>query len=138
MTREKPLPDIHDALTAPFWAATREGRIVTQRCGHCGRLRWPPRPICPECQTPGGEWVEIRSTGVLWSYAVYHRALDPAFADDVPYAVGVIELDDGPRMYGRMVGSPDSLAIGERVRAVFTAVTPEVTLVEWDRAAEQS
>ncbi|HMH57604.1 MAG TPA: OB-fold domain-containing protein [Galbitalea sp.] len=133
MTRPKPLPDIEDPLTAPFWAMTRESRLGAQRCGHCGALRWPPRPICPECQTPGGEWVELRPSGTLWSFAAYYRALDPSFKEDLPYAVGLIELDDGPRMYGKMVGDPEALVIGQRVHALFTAVAPEIALVEWER-----
>jgi uncharacterized OB-fold protein len=130
-TREKPLPDVDDPITAPFWVATRESRLVVQRCANCGHLRWPPGPICPECQTPGGEWTQIAPTGELWSFAIYQRALDPAFSDDIPYAVGLIELDDGPRMYGKMVGDIDTLAVGLRVHAVFEAVTPEVTFVRW-------
>lgn len=70
--------------------------------------------------------------GRLWSFAVYHRALDPAFAADVPYAVGLIELDAGRKMYGTMVGDPDALQVGRRVRAVFDPVNEDVTLVRWE------
>ena len=37
--------------------------------------------------------------GRIFSYVVYHRVYHPAFAQEVPYAVAVIELDEGPRMY---------------------------------------
>ncbi|HEY3685301.1 MAG TPA: OB-fold domain-containing protein [Streptosporangiaceae bacterium] len=128
----KPLPDVDDPLTAPFWSAAREGRLVAQKCPACGYLRWPPGPICNECQHPGGEWTDLAPTGVLYSYAEYHRALDPAFKDDVPYTVGLIELDDGPRMYGMMRTTPTTADIGKRVQAVFDPVTPEVTFVRWE------
>src|SRR6202012_3573533 len=75
----KPLPDLDDPLTAPFWTAARDGRLVAQRCANCGYLRWPPGPVCNECLTPGGEWAELSPHGTLYSYAEYHRALDPAF-----------------------------------------------------------
>jgi hypothetical protein len=97
-----------------------------------------------ECQTPGGAWTPVRPAGVLYSYAEYHLALAPAFKDEVPYAVGLIELDDGPRMYGALVGLARTEDIGRRVHAVFDAVTPEVTLVKWqltgpnDRGAPRS
>jgi uncharacterized protein len=130
----KPLPDVDDPLTAPFWQASREGKLVAQQCPNCGYVRWPPGPICNECLTPGGEWTELTPNGTLYSYAEYHRALDPAFKDDVPYTVGLIELDGGPRMYGLMRSEVDTKDVGRPVRAVFDAVTDQVTFVRWELA----
>lgn len=127
----KPLPDLTSPLTAPFWRATREGTLLVQKCGQCGYLRWPPGPVCNECHAPGGEWTPVSAAGVLYSYAEYHRALAPGFADDVPYAVGLIELDEGPRMYGMLTSLARTEDVGRRVHAVFDTVTPEVTLVKW-------
>ncbi len=131
MTGQRPLPDVADPLTGPFWAAAAQRRLVVQACPECGYRRWPPGPLCPECQAEGGTWTEISPTGTLWSIATYHRALDPAFADDVPYTVGLVELDDGPRMYGRMSGDPAAFRLDGRVRATFSEVAPGVTLVGW-------
>lgn len=127
----KPLPDPTDPLTGPFWAATKEGRLVVQRCDDCGYHRWPPTRICPECQSWCSQWADTPPAGEIWSHATYHRALDRAFADDVPYTVGLIQLDAGPRMLGVLVDPADDVQIGRRVEAVFDAVTPEVTLVRW-------
>jgi uncharacterized OB-fold protein len=129
---QKPLPDPDDELTAPFWCAARRHTLVVQQCTACSYLRWPPGPLCPECQAPGGVWVEVRPTGSLWSYAVYYRALDPAFKEDVPYTVGLVELDDGPRMYGPVIGEVGTFAVDQPVRAVFEEVIPGVTLVRWE------
>ena len=128
----KPLPDITDPLSAPFWAGTREGKLLVQKCDVCGYLRWPPGPVCNECQTPGGTWTEVQPTGTLYSYAEYHRALHPAFKDDLPYFVGLIELDEGPRMYGTVLGDVKTEDIGRKARAVFDPVTQDVTLVRWE------
>ena len=134
----KPLPDPDDQRTAPFWAGTRRHELVIQRCPVCAYLRWPPGPVCPECLTSGGVWTTIRPTGSLWSIAEYHRAFDPAFAGDVPYTVGLIQLDDGPRMYGTMQGELGSFGPGQRVRAVFVDVAPAVTLIHWETVSEGS
>lgn len=130
--RTKPLPDVTDPLTAPFWSAARAGKLVAQKCARCGYLRWPPGPVCNECLQPGGQWTPLSPTGTLYSYAEYHRALDPAFADDIPYTVGLVELDDGPRVYGMMRGTLATADIGEKVQAVFDPATPEVTFVRWE------
>jgi uncharacterized OB-fold protein len=87
--------------------------------------------MCPECQADRGVWTEVRPTGLLWSVATYHRALDPAFADEVPYSVALVELDDGPRMYGRLSGDPETFVLDTPVRATFSDVAPGVTLVGW-------
>lgn len=132
MTYSAPLPDTADALTGPHWAALRDERLTAQKCAACGALRWQPAPICPECLTTGGDWVDLAGTGTVWSSTVYHRAMNPAFADHVPYAVAMIELDEGIRMVGMLaeVGGAD---IGDRVRATYEAVADDVTLVRWAR-----
>ncbi len=77
------------------------------------------------------EWIEVAPLGQLWSFAVYHRALDPAFAEMIPYAVGLVELDAGPKMYGIMSDDETHLQIGQRVRAVFDRLNDDVTFVRW-------
>jgi uncharacterized OB-fold protein len=125
------LPDTSDPLTRDFWAAARESRLVVQQCADCGYLRWPPGPVCPECLRPGGAWTEIAPAGVLYSYTTYHRSFSAALTADVPYSVGLVELFDGPRMYGRLLDRPGELAVGARVRGVFEPVTEDASLLCW-------
>jgi uncharacterized OB-fold protein len=72
---------------------------------------------------------------VLLSYATYERAFDNRFRQDIPYSVGYVELDDGPRVIGTILGDPNSFIIGAPVQAVFDDVTPEVTLIRWKMSA---
>lgn len=132
MTYSKPLPNLEDLVAAPFWVAARESRLSVQRCSKCQYLRWPPAPICPECLEAGGVWVDLRGEGEIWSYAIYHRAMSPAFADDVPYAVAMITLSEGLEMIGRISGSFDDIHIGQKVKVIFEPVTIEATLVLWE------
>lgn len=128
------VPDVTDPVTAPFWAGTREGELLAQRCADCAHWRWPPAPVCPRCLSAEAEWARLDPTGTLISYCVYRRSFDKAFADALPYAVGYVQLTDGPRMYGRLTGPVDELAVDAPVRAVFEAVADEVTLVQWATA----
>ena len=43
---QRPIPQ-SNALTQPFWEATKEGRLTVQRCTACDRLFWYPREFCP-------------------------------------------------------------------------------------------
>lgn len=131
MTSSPPLPDIDDPGTAPFWTAARQSRLTAQRCPHCAALRWPPLPTCPECLSTGGDWSDLAGLGTIWSYAVYHRALHPAFADDIPYAVAMINLPEGLTMIGQISGALDGLHIGQTVHALFQPATPDITLIQW-------
>ncbi|WP_211210855.1 Zn-ribbon domain-containing OB-fold protein [Sporichthya polymorpha] len=107
-----------DPLTAPFWAAARDGRLVVQRCRECQVLRWPPLDGCPECLHPEAEWTEIRPHGEVWSFVVYLRAFSKELAADVPYTVAMVKLDDGPYMVGRLE-TEEPLTVGDRVEAAF-------------------
>jgi uncharacterized protein len=130
-TSAKRLPRTDDPLTAPFWQGTLAAEVRVQRCADCGYLRWPPAPLCPQCLSPAGGWVPLQGHGSLLTYCVYHRALDPAFADEIPYAVGYVQLDEGPRMYGQVDGPVQALQAGQPVRAVFRPVSDDVSLVHW-------
>jgi uncharacterized OB-fold protein len=131
------LPDLDDPLTAPFWSATMEEKLVAQRCTSCQYLRWPIAELCPICLHTESAWSELSGVGSVWSFAVYKRAMHPAFADAVPYTVATIELAEGPHMVGTVLtstGDADAdqeLNIGDQVIAVFDPVTPEVTIVRW-------
>lgn len=127
-------PDINDPETAPFWKGTRDGKLLIQACAKCGYLRWPPGPMCNECLSSETAWKEVSPTGTLWSYAVYHRAMNPRFKDQIPYTVALVELDEGPRMYGRLVGDRTTFEPGLPVRAVFQEIEPGVTFVNWEIA----
>jgi uncharacterized OB-fold protein len=131
VTDTKPLPDLTDPVLAPFWANTRQHRLTVPRCTACDHLLWPPEIVCPECYSSSFEWEDVPTAGTIWSYATYYRALDPAFADDLPYVVGLIDVVPGVKMYGIVLGDPMQVQIGRAVEAVFDDVTDEVTLVRW-------
>lgn len=125
---QKPLPEITDA-NRPFWDGLRAGQLLLQKCDRCGHVRYPISHVCPECLEAGHEWVPMSGRGEVFSYVVFHQVYNKAFADDVPYNVALVQLDEGPRMFSNVVGVPnDEVAVGTRVRLVFDPVTEEVTL----------
>lgn len=132
----KPLPP-SDPWNEPFWAAARRGRLVLQRCSHCGTHRFPAARYCATCRAEGSEWVETSGSGVVESFCTFHKAYWPGFAAEVPYDVVQVRLDEGVRLFSNLVGVPhDAIRPGLRVQAVFDAVTPEVTLVKFGPVPE--
>ena len=124
----KPLPEITPAM-APFWEAARRHELVVQRCRSCGAHRFPARDICSRCLGREADWVPVSGRGSVFSFAIMHQVYHPGFADAVPYAVVVVELEEGARLISNVVGCPvGEVTIGLPVEVVFEDVSGEVTL----------
>ncbi|MEU6865055.1 OB-fold domain-containing protein [Streptomyces sp. NPDC046876] len=122
-----PVPDEDGA---PFWEYAARGELRIQACTACGRLRFPPRPCCPHCQSFDSAWQPMSGKGRIWSYVRPHPPLLPAYAAQAPYNVVLVELAEAPhiRLAGNLVTAadaplnsvdPDRLRIGARVQVVF-------------------
>jgi uncharacterized OB-fold protein len=100
-----------------FWDAAREGRLVAQRCS-CGKLRHPPRPMCPECRALDHEVVDLSGRGVVYSYALLHHPQNPMF--EYPVVAALVDLDEGIRMVSNIVEvDPHDVRIGMPVAVTF-------------------
>ena len=124
----KPLPQVSPEM-APFFEAAHRRQLVVQRCAGCGALRFPARSICSACLSREATWIPVSGRGTVFSFAIMHQAVHPGFAAETPYAVVVIQLDEGPRLLSNLVDCPPAdVRIGRPVEVVFDDVTPEVTL----------
>lgn len=141
MTNDDPrsafFPDVDDPRESRFWEGTLANQIRLPRCSDCTALRWPTTAHCPECLSLSAEWEAIAPRGHLWSYTIYRRAMNPAFRERVPYAVGLIELDEGVRMIGALDIDFDRLRVDLPVAADFERVDEDFALPVW-RLPEES
>jgi uncharacterized OB-fold protein len=124
----RPLPVVDD-LTKPYWDAASEGRLLLQRCTSCGEHQFYPRPFCLGCEGDQLEWVEATGRGRLHTYSVVHRTADAAFQTMLPYAFGVVRLEEGPFITVDVVDTPlEDLRCDLPVRIVFTEVGEAISL----------
>jgi uncharacterized OB-fold protein len=114
-----PPPDV-DGISAIWWAGLADHRVVVQACPACGRRWAEPVPSCPYCGAVGPTSVEVPGTGAVYSFVRVHRPLTAAMADEVPYTVATVDLDDGGRVIAR-VEPAEAAAIGARVTPAFVA-----------------
>ncbi len=139
MTREaaeyhKPLP-VMEGMTKEFYENCSRGELCFQRCAGCEKLRHAPTLRCAGCGSWEWEWSPSTGRGKLATWTVVRLPMHPDFAEEVPYAPAVIELDDGIRMVSWVVDCPpEDLRAGMRVEVVFDDVTDEVTLPKFRRA----
>ena len=129
---KRPLPQ-SNALTQPFWEATKEERLTVQRCRACNRLVWYPREFCPlpSCFSSDLEWVDVSGKGRLHTFTIIAQAQDPWFQERVPYVFGVIQLDEGLRMMGNVDIPVEDAAWDIPVDVYFEQIDDDWTLPQW-------
>jgi uncharacterized OB-fold protein len=108
-----------DGDNQPFWQAIDEGRLLVWLCAGCNETFLPPLPGCPHCGSSDVAPALASGRGRLESWIVVHRALSPEFTHDVPYAVGAVRLNEGARIFGRLVGRPSELDLREGLELKF-------------------
>lgn len=130
-----------DKLDQPYWQATRQGKLMVQRCGACQTWQWGPEWLCHKCHSFDMKWVEVRGTGRIYSWTRCWHPVHPALKGlGRPYIAALVELPHAGniRMLGNLLGDPEqAVEIGSNVTAVFEphddAKMP-YTLVHWQRA----
>lgn len=113
-----------DAESKEFWDGVAVGELRIQRCETCGHAVFYPRALCPFCHSERLVWIAASGTGEVYSYTVAHRAFGE-FAEQTPFTVALVDLDEGVRMLTRIIGDGvggDTVAIGDRVELEITAI----------------
>lgn len=116
----KPVPE-PTPETQPFWDGCAAGELRLQRCTSCDDYYFPPRPFCPTCLSTDVSWQAVSGRATLYTYVINYR---PArgFEADAPYAIAVVQLDEGPRLMSNIVGienTPDNLELDMPLRVTF-------------------
>lgn len=112
----QPKPDLD---TDGFWRSLADGRLAVCRCQSCGLWLHPPLERCRRCGGPTA-FEPASGRGSVYSYIVVHHPAVPGFTEQLPYVVGLVELDEQPglRLPVRLVGvHPDQASVGSRVEA---------------------
>ena len=129
MAARPPRPTLN-ADSRFFWEGVEKGELRIQRCGGCGRLRHPPRPMCPGCRSLEWDHVVSSGRGEVYSFVVHHHP--PVYGFETPFAVALVELQEGTRMVGNVAGLPaDEVRVGLPVEVEYVRVQDQWTLPSW-------
>lgn len=133
----RPVPE-PDPDSAPFWEGVHQGRLLVQRCSACGRHRFPPGEVCPECLSREADWVEVSGRGSVYSWIVVRHPIPrEIFADETPYIVALIDLEEGVRIASNLVDiAPEAVRDGMAVEVLFRRSGNERQLHSFRPAAE--
>jgi uncharacterized OB-fold protein len=100
-------------------------RLEAVRCKECGKIHFPPRLVCASCGSREFEKYSLSNEGKIVTYTII-RVPPAPFKDQAPYAVGIIELDDGVKITAQITDCPfEDLKAGQRVKVEFRLIQEE-------------
>lgn len=104
---------------ADFAAHLRSGRLMGSRCAGCGLVSFPPRADCPECRCGEFTFTEMSGKGTLMTYTTI-AAAPAGFEDEVPFTLGVVDLQESGRLLAGfgMTVDPNEIAIDMPLQVV--------------------
>jgi uncharacterized OB-fold protein len=128
---QKPLPAI-SSLNRPFWVGLQHRELRLQKCESCGKIWYPPAPLCPSCWSRKITWTRLSGRGRVNSWVVFHQSYFRGFDNELPYNVAEVELEEGPRLLTNLIGiATDQIRAELPVEVVFEDATEEVTLAKF-------
>lgn len=108
--KPRPLPI---EVTAPYWDGLAAGEVRLQRCEDCGTWVFYPRHRCPSCLSDSLRWHPVSGRGTVYTFTIARQPTHPAFADELPQVLAVVELEEGPRLTTTLVDvAPDAVGVG--------------------------
>lgn len=129
MRLEKPRP-LPTPTTQPFWDGLAAGEVRIQQCSDCGGWVFYPRSRCSHCLGDRLEWRTVTGAGTIFTFSVATQATFPAFADEVPQIIAVVELPEGVHMTTTIVdAAPEDVRVGAAVTPVFDRGDDGLTLL---------
>ena len=130
----RPLP-IPNPTTQPFFDAARAHRLELQRCPRDGFFFYP-RSRCPRCLGDDWEWESVSGRGEVHAFTIDRVGHDPALSALVPFAIAIVELEEGPRVTANVVGcAVEEVHVGQALEVCFEDVD-EHTLVHFRPRAD--
>ena len=106
-----------DAASAGFYEGTARGELLIRTCQACGHHAAPPVVYCPACGSARVDWAAAAGRGTIASWSVVHPR--SGVGPTEPAVIGVVELEEGPWVLGRIIGPPGRMAAGLPVQVEF-------------------
>lgn len=120
MTRPLPVVDNDSKI---FWEGCQQGKLLIQQCQSCSQHIFYPRILCPHCGGDDVNWIEASGVGTIYSYTIARRAGGPAFKNNLPYSIALVELKEGVRMMANIIHTNiEEIHCDQEVRVVFEKV----------------
>ena len=118
-----------------YWQKAKDHELWIRKCNHCNRAYFYPRDISPCCFSRNTSWIKASGEATLFSYGIVHRSPHPAFNEDSPYVVAIVQLAEGPKMPTNIITqetpTPENIRIGMPLQVIFEDISDEISLVKF-------
>lgn len=113
-----PIPNHY--LDKEFWDHCAKQTLCFQCCKACETWRHIPRFMCANCGSAEWGWRESSGRGEVYTWTTVHMPMSPEFETLFPYAVLVVEMQEGVRITAGLTGMDyKELRIGLPVEVMF-------------------
>jgi uncharacterized OB-fold protein len=117
-------------ISREFWTATQRGEFLVQHDAASGRSQFYPRPgnlfgESPTTSKPAS------GLGILIAVTTVRT---PVPGLESPYLVGIVRLDEGPRVFARLLNAESDIAPGQKMKLVWEAGEGETRLYAFEPA----
>lgn len=104
-TRQPTLPPSARSRRAlGLTAAAAAGKFDLQVCQECQAVQYPPREVCHRCLCDQLQWRPVAPRGTLLASTILHHSNDLYFRERLPWRIGTVQLEDGPRAIAHVHG----------------------------------
>lgn len=115
-------PIVVTNTSAPFWEGVRQRKLMLQYDPKAKRYQFFPRPVSLYSNDAALEWREASGTGVLVAFTLTYFPA-PGFDAELPYLEGLVQLDEGPRVFAPIADARyETLKVGMRLRVRWPQV----------------
>ena len=90
-----------------YKVAHEEQKFILPYCNSCGQYFWPGAFVCQHCGSFDVEWKEASGHGKIYSHVEGRFPFHKAIKEHLPIAICSVTLDEGPRVFGRLVNYGD-------------------------------
>jgi len=112
--------------TTPFWEGMKRKELFLQYCKDTGRFQHYPRPVSIYTGSRNLEWRKVSGRGKIYAHTVI-RIPGPGLDGRLPLPVVTVDLEEGARILGNIVGSPpEDVKIGAAVEVVWDHLADDV------------
>lgn len=105
-----------EPIVKTYYDALEDGKIMAKKCRHCGKITYPPMPVCQECSKADLEWIELEKeaellhVGPLADHFIWEKMKQYA-----PVGWGEVRIPGGPDMSAVVIGISDYEEVNKKL-----------------------
>ncbi len=108
-----------------FYDNLRQHRLTATKCNDCGHISFPPRVVCPECNSDKLGWADMGTRGIARTVTEEFAGVPLGWETPLIHALIEMGAKKEHKIFSRIVNAkPGDLKPGDEVQLVVYDVPP--------------